>query len=59
MTKEEFEARLQNELNLPFYRYKGAQKEYSEAEFQKFKADLLNEYLNYVDSYIDSAENDV
>jgi hypothetical protein len=59
MTRDEFETRLRNELNLPFYNFKGVNREYSEAEFQQFKADLLNDYLNYVDTYIDSAENDV
>ena len=59
MNRDEFEARLRKECNLPFYNYKGANRDYSEAEFQQFKADLINDYLTYVDEYIDSADNDV
>lgn len=59
MTKDELEKRLQKELNLPFYRAKVADKDYSELEFQEMKAKLAKDYQDYVDDYIDFAENDV
>ncbi|WP_054639651.1 hypothetical protein [Lactococcus fujiensis] len=59
MTKDEFEIRLRKELNLPFYNAKIADRDYSEIEFQDYKAKLQKEYLDYVDDYIDYAENDV
>ncbi|MFC4653113.1 hypothetical protein ACFO26_09375 [Lactococcus nasutitermitis] len=59
MTRVELEARLQKELNLPFYRAKIAERDYSEMEFQKMKAELSKEYMDYIDTYIDYAENDV
>lgn len=59
MNHSELEERLQKELNMPFYRAKIAERDYSECEFQEMKAQLLKDYLDYVDSYIDNAENDV
>ncbi|MGM9886985.1 MULTISPECIES: hypothetical protein [unclassified Lactococcus] len=59
MTKEELENRLRKELNLPFYNAKIANRDYTELEYQDFKATLQKEYLDYVDEYIDYAENDV
>ena len=59
MTKDEVEMRLRKELNLPFYNAKITQREYTELEFQALKTQLQKEYLDYVDEYIDYAENDV
>ncbi|MEY8538569.1 hypothetical protein AALM99_08955 [Lactococcus muris] len=59
MNRKELEERLQKELNLPFYRAKIAECDYTEAEYQDIKAQLSKDYLDYVDTYIDYAENDV
>ncbi|MCH1724045.1 hypothetical protein [Lactococcus formosensis] len=59
MNRKELEERLQKELNLPFYRAKIADRNYTEAEYQDMKAQLNKDYLDYVDTYIDYAENDV
>lgn len=59
MNRKELEERLQKELNLPFYRAKIPERDYTEAEYQDIKAQLNKDYLDYVDTYIDYAENDV
>ena len=59
MNRKELEERLQKELNLPFYRAKIAEHDYTEAEYQDIKTQLNKDYLDYVDTYIDYAENDV
>lgn len=59
MNRKELEERLQKELNLPFYRAKIAERDYTESEYQDIKAQLNKDYLDYVDTYIDYAENDV
>lgn len=59
MNRKELEERLQKELNLPFYCAKIAERDYTEAEYQDIKAQLNKDYLDYVDTYIDYAENDV
>jgi len=59
MTRQELEDRLRSELNLPFYTAKIAERDYSEAEYQEMKAQLSKDYQDYVDNYIDYAENDV
>lgn len=59
MTKDELQERLRKELNLPFYNAKIANRDYTEAEFQEMKVQLQKEYLDYVDDYINYAENDV
>ncbi|GBG97526.1 hypothetical protein [Lactococcus termiticola] len=59
MTRQELEERLRSELNLPFYSAKIAERDYSEAEYQEMKAQLSRDYQDYVDNYIDYAENDV
>ena len=59
MNRDEVQERLRKELNLPFYTHKGKIDGYDELEYQKIKADLAKEYLDYVDDYIDYAENDV
>ena len=37
MNRQELEARLRQELAIPFYNAKVAEREYSEAEFQEMK----------------------
>lgn len=59
MNRKELEERLQKELNLPFYRAKIAERDYTESEYQDIKTQLNKDYLDYVDTYIDYAENDV
>ena len=59
MNRKELEERLQKELNLPFYLAKIAERDYTEAEYQDIKTQLNKDYLDYVDTYIDYAENDV
>ena len=59
MNSKELEERLQKELNLPFYRAKIAERNYTEDEYQDMKTQLNKDYLDYVDTYIDYAENDV
>ena len=59
MNRKELEERLQKELNLSFYRAKIAERDYTEAEYQDLKPQLNKDYLDYVDTYIDYAENDV
>lgn len=41
--------RLRDELNVPFLNLKLAEKEYSEADYQKIKKDLEDYYNSYVD----------
>ncbi|MGX7200028.1 hypothetical protein [Enterococcus nangangensis] len=41
--------RLREELHVPFLQLKLAEKEYSEAEYQQLKTDLMNYYRDYVD----------
>lgn len=59
MNRKELEERLQKELNLSFYRAKIAERDYTETEYQDIKTQLNKDYLDYVDTYIDYAENDV
>jgi len=50
MTAEELIERIQVELKMPGFRaYLDETKEYSEEDYQKFKADLLSYYDEYVD----------
>lgn len=59
MTRDELEERLRKELSMPFYNAKIANKDYTELEYQEIKAQLHKEFLEYVDEYVDYAENDV
>ena len=45
MNRKELEERLQKELNLPFYRAKIAERDYTEAEYQDIKTQLNKDYL--------------
>jgi hypothetical protein len=58
MTRTELEARLQKECNLPFYKAKVVERDYSEWEFQEMKVHLIKDYQDYVDNYLDYAYND-
>jgi len=45
--------RIQEELEIPFFEGKLEEKEYSEEEYQKLKADLVK----YFDDYVRNVEN--
>ena len=47
MNRQELEARLRQELAIPFYNAKVAEREYSEAEFQEMKAELKADIEQY------------
>lgn len=53
MNKDEVLDRLQEELEIPFFQGKLEDKEYSEADYQKLKQDLLQ----YFDDYVRNVEN--
>lgn len=53
MNKDEVLDRLREELEIPFFQGKLEEKEYSEADYQKLKQDLLQ----YFDDYIRNVEN--
>lgn len=49
MTKEELVKRLRDELKIPKFNAYFEDKDYSEEDYQKLKADLLNYYRDYVE----------
>ena len=51
--KDEVLDRLREELEIPFFQGKLEAKEYSEADYQKLKQDLLQ----YFDDYVRNVEN--
>ncbi|EMF0227883.1 hypothetical protein DSM13_RS01770 [Enterococcus hirae] len=53
MSKDEVLDRLREELEIPFFQGKLEEKEYSEADYQKLKQDLLQ----YFDDYVRNVEN--
>ncbi|EMF0276681.1 hypothetical protein [Enterococcus hirae] len=53
MNKDEVLDRLREELEIPFFQGKLEDKEYSEADYQKLKQDLLQ----YFDDYVRNVEN--
>ena len=53
MNKDEVLDRLREELEIPFFQGKLEEKEYSEADYQKLKQDLLQ----YFDYYVRNVEN--
>ena len=53
MNKDEVLDRLREELEIPFFQGKLEEKEYSEADYQKLKQDLLK----YFDDYVRNVEN--
>lgn len=53
MNKDEVLDRLREELEIPFFQGKLEEKEYSEADHQKLKQDLLQ----YFDDYVRNVEN--
>lgn len=53
MNKDEVLDRLREELEIPFFQGKLEEKEYSEADYQKLKQDLLQ----YFDDYVRNVEN--
>ena len=52
MNRQELEARLRQELAIPFYNAKVAEREYSEAEFQEMKAELKAYIEQYSHDYV-------
>ncbi|EOZ5809040.1 hypothetical protein ACQUIQ_001217 [Enterococcus hirae] len=53
MNKDEVLDRLREDLEIPFFQGKLEEKEYSEADYQKLKQDLLQ----YFDDYVRNVEN--
>lgn len=53
MNKDEVLDRLREELEIPFFQGKLEDTEYSEADYQKLKQDLLQ----YFDDYVRNVEN--
>ncbi|MBP2100430.1 hypothetical protein [Enterococcus rivorum] len=53
MNQSEVLDRLREELKLPFFNGKIEEKNYSEEEYQKIKADLVN----YFDEYVRNVEH--
>ena len=53
MNKDVVLDRLREELEIPFFQGKLEEKEYSEADYQKLKQDLLQ----YFDDYVRNVEN--
>ena len=53
MNKDEVLDRLRDVLEIPFFQGKLEAKEYSEADYQKLKQDLLQ----YFDDYVRNVEN--
>ncbi|EOH68854.1 hypothetical protein I6I80_12555 [Enterococcus hirae] len=53
MNKDEVLDRLREKLEIPFFQGKLEEKEYSEADYQKLKQDLLQ----YFDDYVRNVEN--
>lgn len=49
MTKEELVKRLRDELKIPKFNAYFEDKDYSEEDYQKLKADLINYYRDYVE----------
>jgi hypothetical protein len=57
MNKIELEARLRSELALPFYNYKGAERVYSETEFQALKTELKADLEQYAEDYVNESNS--
>ncbi|MGO2290198.1 MAG: hypothetical protein ACTH41_07715 [Lactococcus cremoris] len=55
MNRQELEARLRQELAIPFYSAKVAEREYSEAEFQEMKAELKADIEQYAHDYVNES----
>lgn len=53
MNQREVLDRLREELNIPFFNGKIDERDYSEEEYQKIKADLIQ----YFDDYVRNVEN--
>ncbi|WP_275401158.1 hypothetical protein [Enterococcus faecium] len=53
MNQQDVLDRLREELNIPFFDGKIEDKEYSEEEYEKLKADLQN----YFEQYVRNVEN--
>lgn len=51
MTLQEVLDRLRKDLDMPKFHAPLKDKEYTEEEYQKLKADLLDYYRNYVDNF--------
>ncbi|MDR0299461.1 MAG: hypothetical protein LBI13_05190 [Streptococcaceae bacterium] len=57
MTHDEFEARMQLELAIPFWTLKRAQLHFTEEEFQEMKLQLTQDIQKYAEDYVDPSEN--
>jgi hypothetical protein len=55
MNRQELEARLRQELAIPFYNAKVAEREYCEAEFQEMKAELKADIEQYAHDYVNES----
>ncbi|MGO2646069.1 MAG: hypothetical protein ACTH9R_07770 [Lactococcus cremoris] len=55
MNRQELEVRLRQELAIPFYNAKVAEREYSEAEFQEMKAELKADIEQYAHDYVNES----
>lgn len=55
MNRQELEARLRQELAIPFYNAKVAEREYNEAEFQEMKAELKADIEQYAHDYVNES----
>ena len=55
MNRQELEARLRQELAIPFYNAKVAEREYSEAEFQEMKAEFKADIEQYAHDYVNES----
>ena len=55
MNKKELEQRLRQELALPYYNAKIAERDYSESEFQEMKAQLQADIEQYARDYVNES----
>ena len=55
MNRQELEQRLRKDLAIPFYNAKIAERDYSEAEFEEFKAQLKADIEQYANEYINES----
>ena len=52
INRQELETRLRQELAIPFYNAKIAERDYSESEFQEMKAELKADIEQYAHDYV-------
>lgn len=55
MNRKELEQRLRQELALPYYNAKIAERDYSESEFQEMKAQLQADIEQYARDYVNES----